>query len=148
MDISGEVADIHMRNDAKNLVTTAITIHLPEQKRRPSTSFQLMQQKQGQQAYQTQSQQGALQNAGNEGRSQQLNLRGFDNIGTFSEGEKQWQSWSWKIKTATSGMNSELAEMLDAAETTGIGHMEEIFGEDQVVDVNREGCTKSRREMS
>ena len=32
MDISGEVADIHMRTDAKNLVTTARTIHLLEQK--------------------------------------------------------------------------------------------------------------------
>ena len=32
MDLSGEVANIHMRTDAKNLVTTARTIHLPEQK--------------------------------------------------------------------------------------------------------------------
>ena len=32
MDKSGELADIHMRTDAKNLVTTARTIHLPEQK--------------------------------------------------------------------------------------------------------------------
>ena len=32
MDISGEVANIHMRTGAKNLVTTARTIHLPEQK--------------------------------------------------------------------------------------------------------------------
>ena len=32
MDLSGEVADIHMRTDAKNLVTTARTIQLPEQK--------------------------------------------------------------------------------------------------------------------
>ena len=31
MDMSGEVADIHMRTDAKNLVTTARTIHLLEQ---------------------------------------------------------------------------------------------------------------------
>ena len=32
MDLSGEVvADIHMRTDAKNIVTTAITIHIPEQ---------------------------------------------------------------------------------------------------------------------
>ena len=31
MDISGEVANLHMRTDAKNLVTTARTIHLPEQ---------------------------------------------------------------------------------------------------------------------
>ena len=27
MDMSGEVAEIHMRTDAKNLVTTARTIH-------------------------------------------------------------------------------------------------------------------------
>ena len=32
MDISGEVANIHMRTDAKNLVTTARTSHLPAQK--------------------------------------------------------------------------------------------------------------------
>ena len=32
MDLSGEVvADIHMRTDAKNIVTTARTIHIPEQ---------------------------------------------------------------------------------------------------------------------
>ena len=32
MDLSGEVANIHMRTDAKNLVTTARTSHLLEQK--------------------------------------------------------------------------------------------------------------------
>ena len=32
MDKSAEVANIHMRTDAKNLVTTARTIHLPGQK--------------------------------------------------------------------------------------------------------------------
>ena len=32
MDLSGEAAYIHMRIDAKNLVTTARTIHLLEQK--------------------------------------------------------------------------------------------------------------------
>ena len=32
MDVSGEVANIHMRTDAKNLVTTARTTHSPEQK--------------------------------------------------------------------------------------------------------------------
>jgi hypothetical protein len=32
MDISGEAAPIHMRTDANNLVTTASTTHLPEQK--------------------------------------------------------------------------------------------------------------------
>jgi hypothetical protein len=32
MDISGEEAEVHMRTDANNLVTTAKTTHLPEQK--------------------------------------------------------------------------------------------------------------------
>ena len=32
MDMSGQIADIHMRTDAKNSVTTATTTHLPEQK--------------------------------------------------------------------------------------------------------------------
>ena len=32
MDISGEVANVPMRTDAKNLVTKERTIHLPEQK--------------------------------------------------------------------------------------------------------------------
>ena len=31
-DITGEVCDIHIRTDANNLVTTASTTHLPEQK--------------------------------------------------------------------------------------------------------------------
>ena len=31
-DVSGAVATIHMRTDLRNLVTTATTIHLPEQK--------------------------------------------------------------------------------------------------------------------
>jgi len=32
MDISGEAHPIHMRTDAHNLVSTAATTHLPEQK--------------------------------------------------------------------------------------------------------------------
>ena len=32
VDISGEVANLHMRTDAKNQATTARTTHLPEQK--------------------------------------------------------------------------------------------------------------------
>ena len=31
MDLSGQETDIHIRTDAKNLVTTATTTHLPEQ---------------------------------------------------------------------------------------------------------------------
>ena len=38
IDLSGEDAEIHMRTDGKNLVTTARTIHSPEQKER-STRF-------------------------------------------------------------------------------------------------------------
>ena len=32
MDLTGEIAELHMRTDAYNLVTTAQTTHLPEQK--------------------------------------------------------------------------------------------------------------------
>ena len=32
MDISGVAAEVHMRTDANNLVSTAKTTHLPEQK--------------------------------------------------------------------------------------------------------------------
>eukprot|EP00974_Lingulodinium_polyedra_P078176 7570126-Lingulodinium_polyedra.AAC.1 len=32
MDISGDVAPLHLRIDANNLVSTAATTHLPEQK--------------------------------------------------------------------------------------------------------------------
>ena len=32
MNLCGDVADFHMRTDAKNLVSTASTIHSPEQK--------------------------------------------------------------------------------------------------------------------
>ena len=85
----------------------------------------------------------AAQNAGSERQSQKLNLRGFDNIATFSGGEEQLQNWSWKIKTAVSGMNGELAEMLNAADTTRIVNTEEILGEDQFVDANRERCRKA-----
>ena len=67
---------------------------------------------------------------------------GFDGVETFSGGEEQWQ-----VKTAVSGMCGELAQMLDAAETTGIGNMEEILGEDQFVDANRERCRKPSREI-
>ena len=95
---------------------------------------QQMQQQRGQQAHQAQ--QGAPQNGGNERQSQKLNLRGFDNIETFSGGEEQWQNWWWEIKTAVSGKNGEPAEMLSAAETSGIENTEEILGEEQFVDAN------------
>ena len=49
------------------------------------------------QAHEAQTQQGAPLNGGNERQSQQLILKGFDNIDTFSSGEEQWQNWSWKI---------------------------------------------------
>ena len=80
-----------------------------------------------QQLMQQQQQQGAFQNAGNERQSQQLSLKKFDNIETFSGGEEQWQNWSWKMKTAVSGMHGELVEMLNAVETSGIENTEGVL---------------------
>ena len=36
-DVTGEIIPIHIRTDANNLVTTAQTTHLPEQKGNPSS---------------------------------------------------------------------------------------------------------------
>ena len=88
-------------------------------------------------------QQGAPLTAGSGGQSRQLDPKGFDNIETLSGGEEQWQNWSWKIKTVISGTNGELAEILNAAERTGMKSTEEILREDQFVDANR----KASREM-
>ena len=99
-------------------------------------------QHQEQQAHEAQTQQGAPPSGGNERQSQQLILKGFDNIETFSGGEEQWQNWSWKIKTAISGMNGELAnrhfsnesgslesqyeELLKSADNPGPDHFDAI----------------------
>ena len=85
-----------------------------------------------QQAHEAQTQQGAPPSGGNERQSQQLNMKGFDKIEVFSGGEEQWQNWSWKIKTAVSGMNEEFAEMLTTAETEGIESVEEVLRESQI----------------
>ena len=84
---------------------------------------------------------------GNAKQSQQLILKGFDNIETFSGGEEQWQNWSWKVRTAVSGMSGELLEMLITAETSGTESKDEVLKEDRFVDANRERCMKTRREM-
>ena len=76
----------------------------------------LMQQQQAQaqmqQQQHTQQPQGAPFTAttgiDNQLQHQQLNTRGFDSWETCAGGEDQWQYWSWKIKTAVSGMNGEL----------------------------------------
>ena len=86
---------------------------------------------------------------------QHSNMRGFDHIETLSGAEDQWQNWSWKSKTAVSGMNLVLADVLDAAEADGVGTLEEISKEDAFVDtieenVSRraESCTVLARYMS
>ena len=53
-------------------------------------------------------------------------MGGLDNIETLSGGEDQWQYWSWKIKTAVSGINGDLADMLNAAEADGGRNLEDI----------------------
>ena len=99
------------------------------------------------QAHEAQAQQGAPPSGGNGRQSQQLITTGFDNIETFSDGEEQWQNWSWKIKTAVSGMNEEFAEMLSTAEADGIESIEEVLREPNFVDANREKCVKAGKEM-
>ena len=95
-------------------------------------------QHQEQQAHEAQTQQSAPPSGGNERHSQQLIMKGFDKIEVFSGGEEQWQNWSWKIKTAVSGMNEEFAEMLTTAEADGIESIEEALREAKFVDANRE----------
>ena len=83
---------------------------------------QQLQQQHEERQQQTKQPQGAPKTLESRGKSQQqqLNMRGFDNIETLLGGEDQWQSWSWTIKTAVSGMNGNLARLLNAAETGGV----------------------------
>ena len=104
-------------------------------------------QHQEQQAHEAQTQQGAPPSGGNERQSQQLIMKGFDKIEVFSGGEEQWPNWSWKIKTAVSGMNEDFAEMLTTAETEGTECIEEVLREAKFVDANRERCVKAGEEM-
>ena len=85
----------------------------------------------------------AVDTAGSERQSQQqqLNMRGSDNIETVSGGQDQRQNWSWKIKTAVSGMNEDLAELLNAAEAGGVRNAEEILKDDEFVDARCEQRT-------
>ena len=45
---------------------------------------------------------------------QQLNARGFENMAVFTEGEENWQTWLWKVRTAVSGMYGDSAEVMKA----------------------------------
>ena len=54
---------------------------------------------------------------------------------------------AWKIKTTVPGMNRGLAELLFAAETSGVRNVEEILKDDESVDGNREICIKARKEV-
>ena len=47
----------------------------------------------------------------------QLDARGFDNMETFVGGEDDWKTWSWKVKTAVSGLHGVLADVMTASET-------------------------------
>ena len=76
-------------------------------------------QHQEQQAHQAQSQQGATPSVGNERESQQLILKGFDDIETFSGGKDQLPNGSWKVRTAGPGMSGELVGMLRGREHRG-----------------------------
>ena len=47
---------------------------------------------------------------------QQQNARGLQNIDVFAGAQEHWQNWTWKVRTAESGMYSDLAEVMKAAE--------------------------------
>ena len=102
---------------------------------------QQQQEQQEQRQQQTHQPQGAPQTAGirRQFHQAQLNMRGCDNIERLSGGEDQWQRWSWKIKTAVSGTNGELAGILNAAEADGLRNIEETLNEDVFVDGNIAG---------
>ena len=80
-------------------------------------------------------------------QQQQLNMRGFHNIETLWGCEDQWQNWSRKIKTAVSGMNGDLSQVLNAAETGGVRNAKEILKDDGFVDAKKEKCMKDSKEM-
>ena len=50
---------------------------------------------------------------------------------------------SWKVKATVSGMNGDLVELLDAAETDGVRGVEEILKDDEYVEANAEKRTKA-----
>ena len=52
---------------------------------------------------------------------------------------------SWEIKTAVSGMNGEVAEVVDAAEANGVRNLEEILKEDAFCLCNQGTCVKVNR---
>ena len=58
------------------------------------------------QAQQTQQVAVAPQSVGNDRQSRQFELRGFDNIESFSKGEGHWQDWWWTVRTPVSGKGS------------------------------------------
>ena len=64
------------------------------------------------------------------------------------EAKTNGKSLSRKIETAVSGMNGDLAKILNAAEAGGVGDVEEILKEDACVDAKREKCIKASRELS
>ena len=47
---------------------------------------------------------------------QQQNARGLQNIDVFAGAQEHWLNWMWKVRTAESGMYSDLAEVMKAAE--------------------------------
>ena len=64
--------------------------------------------------------------------------------GLLSGGEDQRQTWS---ADAVSGLNGDLAKILDAAEVRGMRNLEEMPKEDVFVDAGRESCIKASREL-
>ena len=70
-------------------------------------------------------------------------MEGFENIDIFTGGEENWQNWSWKVRTAVSGLCSDLAAQ------THEGHgVKPILDENnEFMEVDHVKFIKASREM-
>ena len=82
-------------------------------------------------------------------QQKQLNMRGFDNIETLKGGEDECKIGCGRSRRqAVSGMIGDLAELLNAFETGGVGNAEEILEDDASVDANRECASRKTKKCT
>ena len=80
----------------------------------------------------------------------QLNVKGFENLETFTGGEESWQMWSWKAKIAVSAMHEGLADLMKEVEMNEGEDAQAILARvinDPEGKYNRERCIKASREL-
>ena len=78
----------------------------------------------------------------------QLNLKGFEGVGTFSGGEEGWTNWSWKMRVAIGAMHRELSEVLLLAESHEGQTAEELVNKDvDMRDTEQARVVKASQEL-